>query len=183
MVLLLNLIPIVNDFVLQVFEKIGLLADVGNRDRFHRAPGQQSVRLRISSPSPSASAVLIVRLKMVRSLLGASAFGGLFGAIVVPEPHAKHHTQPHQDAERSVQKRRFCRKVSFSVLPVMVWRLIRNQQVVQFDSCGSVLYPSPVHFSSRLSSSPRLPRKNTSFARRWSARPERIVSTPSSRSS
>jgi len=53
-----------------------------------------------------------------------------FGAIVVPEPHAKHHNQPHREAIRSLQNRRFCGKFSFLVRPVLVRRIIRTQQVI-----------------------------------------------------
>jgi hypothetical protein len=55
---------------------------------------------------------------------------------VVPEPPTKHHTQPHQDAKLPSQKRRFCGKFSLPVLPVMVWLLIRNQQVVGSNPTG-----------------------------------------------
>ena len=43
---------------------------------------------------------------------------------------AKHHNEPYSDAKLTAQKRRFWGKFSFAVLPVMVRRLIRNQQVV-----------------------------------------------------
>jgi len=59
-----------------------------------------------------------------------------FGAIVVPEPHAKHHNQPHQEANRSLRNRRFCGKFSSLVRPVMVRRIIRNQQVVGSNPTG-----------------------------------------------
>src|ERR1039457_5291464 len=44
----------------------------------------------------------------------SSCLPGIAGAIVVPKPPAKHLTQPHQEANRSLQNPRFCGK--FSVL-------------------------------------------------------------------
>src|ERR1700683_1914331 len=52
-----------------------------------------------------------------------------YGAIVVPEPHAKHRNQPHQATIRSLQNHRFCGKFSLLVRPVMVPRITLNQRV------------------------------------------------------
>jgi hypothetical protein len=50
-----------------------------------------------------------IQLDLARAIVAAAGLAR-FGAIAVPEPHAKHHTQSHQDAKRLVQKRRFCGK-------------------------------------------------------------------------
>jgi hypothetical protein len=67
---------------------------------------------------------------------------------VVPEPHGKHHNQPRQETKWSVQNRRFCAKFSFLGLPVMVRRLIRNQQVVGSNPTGGSSIP--ISFTGRL---------------------------------
>src|SRR5208282_928832 len=52
-----------------------------------------------------------------------------FGANLVPEPHAKHLTQPHQDAKRSRKNRQFCGKLNVLVRPGEVPSLTLNQRV------------------------------------------------------
>src|SRR5208283_1850530 len=52
---------------------------------------------------------------------------------VVSEPHAKHLTQPHQDANRSLQNRRFQGKFSVLVRPGEVQSLTLNQRAPRSD--------------------------------------------------
>ena len=56
-----------------------------------------------------------------------------FGAIVVPEPHAKRLTQPHQDARRTSLNRPFWAKFSVLVRPGEVQSLTLNQRAPRSD--------------------------------------------------